>query len=106
VQRPYAWRTNLSKHLFRVPENKIRLITGDMGGSFGMKGSLYAEIPLTAWASKRIGRPVKWRCDRSEGFVADDHARDNVPCMMPSVSAAAVDICTYSGERMFGVRKL
>jgi carbon-monoxide dehydrogenase large subunit len=78
VQRPYAWRTNLSKHLFRVPENKIRLITGDMGGSFGMKGSLYAEIPLTAWASKRIGRPVKWRCDRSEGFVADDHARDNV----------------------------
>jgi carbon-monoxide dehydrogenase large subunit len=49
-----------------------------MGGSFGMKGALYPEIPLTAWASKRIGRPVKWRCDRSEGFVADDHARDNV----------------------------
>lgn len=78
VQRPYAWRTTLSKHVFKVPENKLRLITGDMGGSFGMKGSLYPEIPLVAWASKRIGRPVKWRCDRSEGFMADDHARDNV----------------------------
>lgn len=78
VQRPYAWRTQLTKNLFRIPENKLRLITGDMGGSFGMKGALYPEIPLTAWASKRIGRPVKWRCDRSEGFVADDHARDNV----------------------------
>lgn len=78
VQRPYAWRTTLTKNLFRIPENKLRLITGDMGGSFGMKGALYPEIPLTAWASKRIGRPVKWRCERSEGFVADDHARDNV----------------------------
>ena len=78
VQRPYAWRTTLTKNLFKIPENKLRLITGDMGGSFGMKGALYPEIPLTAWASKRIGRPVKWRCDRSEGFMADDHARDNV----------------------------
>ena len=78
VQRPYAWRTTLAKNLFHVAENKIHFITGDMGGSFGMKGSIYVEIPLVAWASKRLGRPVKWRCDRSEGFVADDHARDNV----------------------------
>jgi len=78
VQRPYAWRTTLAKNLFRIPENKLHFITGDMGGSFGMKGSIYVEIPLVAWASKRLGRPVKWRCERSEGFVADDHARDNV----------------------------
>ncbi len=78
VQRPYAWRQNLTKNLFRIPENRLHFITGDMGGSFGMKGSLYVEVPLVAWAAKRIGRPVKWRCDRSEGFVADDHARDNV----------------------------
>ncbi len=78
IQRPWAWRTTLCKNLFHIPENKMRLVTGDMGGSFGMKGAIYPEIPLVAWASKRVGRPVKWRCERSEGFVADDHARDNV----------------------------
>ncbi len=78
VQRPYAWRANLSKNLFHVRESQIRFITGDLGGSFGMKGAIYPEVPLAAWAAKRLGRPVKWRCERSEGFPADDHARDNV----------------------------
>ena len=78
IQRPWAWRTALCRNLFKIPETKLRLVTGDMGGSFGMKGAIYPEIPLVAWASKRVGRPVKWRCERSEGFVADDHARDNV----------------------------
>ena len=77
-QRPFAWRTALAKHVFKVPENKIRLVTGDLGGSFGMKGAIYPEIPLVAWASKRVGRPVKWNCERSEGLMADDHGRDNV----------------------------
>jgi len=78
TQRPYAWRTTLAKNLFHVRENQIRLVSGDVGGSFGMKGAIYPEIPLVAWAAKRLGRPVKWRCERSEGFAADDHARDNV----------------------------
>ena len=78
VQRPYAWRANLSKNLFHVRESQIRFVTGDLGGSFGMKGAIYPEVPLAAWAAKRLGRPVKWRCERSEGFPADDHARDNV----------------------------
>jgi carbon-monoxide dehydrogenase large subunit len=78
IQRPYAGRATLCKNLFGVRETQLRVVTGDMGGSFGMKGAIYPEMPLVAWASKRIGRPVKWRCDRSEGFVADDHARDNV----------------------------
>jgi carbon-monoxide dehydrogenase large subunit len=77
-QRPYAWRTNLTKNLLHVDEHQLRLVTGDVGGSFGMKGSIHPEIPLVAWASKRVGRPVKWTCERTEGFVADDHARDNV----------------------------
>jgi carbon-monoxide dehydrogenase large subunit len=78
IQRPYAGRATLCKNLFGVRETQLRFVTGDMGGSFGMKGAMYPEIPLVAWASRRVGRPVKWRCDRSEGFVADDHARDNV----------------------------
>ncbi len=76
-QRPYVFRTSLTKNLFKIGENQLSLVTGDMGGSFGMKGSIYPEMPLTAWASKRIGRPVKWICERSEAHIADDHARDN-----------------------------
>lgn len=78
IQRPYACREHLSKNLFKIPENRLRLVTTDVGGSFGVKGAIYPEIPLTAWASRRLGRPIKWRCDRTEGFLADDHARDNV----------------------------
>ncbi|MCG8542875.1 MAG: xanthine dehydrogenase family protein molybdopterin-binding subunit, partial [Alphaproteobacteria bacterium] len=78
LQRPFVGRRSLCKNIFKIRENQMRFVTGDMGGSFGMKGAMYPEIPLTAWASKRVGRPVKWRCDRSEGFLADDHARDNI----------------------------
>ena len=46
----------------------MTLIAGDVGGSFGMKGGLYCEVPLVAWARKRVGRPVKWTCERSEAL--------------------------------------
>jgi aerobic carbon-monoxide dehydrogenase large subunit len=59
-QRPYVWRTMMTKHLFDIPGHKMTVIAGDVGGSFGMKGGLYCEIPLAAWAARRIGRPVKW----------------------------------------------
>lgn len=78
-QRPWAWRTALTKHTFGgIPETALTLITGDVGGSFGMKGAIYPEVPLVGWASKIVGRPVKWLCERTEGFTADDHGRDNV----------------------------
>jgi carbon-monoxide dehydrogenase large subunit len=77
-QRPHVWRTMIAKHLFHIAENNIRLIAGDVGGSFGMKGVLYPEVPLVAWASRRLGRPVRWTCERSEAMVADDQARDMV----------------------------
>lgn len=78
AQRPYVWRQTLTQNLFKIDENRLTLITGDMGGSFGMKGAIYNEVPLVAWASKRVGRPVKWTCERSEGLLVDDHGRDNV----------------------------
>ena len=77
-QRPYVWRSMLSKFVFNVPEHRITLIAGDVGGSYGMKGGLYAEVPIVAWASKRLGRPVKWNCERSEALIADDQGRDMV----------------------------
>ncbi|NQV57063.1 MAG: xanthine dehydrogenase family protein molybdopterin-binding subunit [Rhodospirillales bacterium] len=78
MQRPYIWRTLMTKHVFDIPEHQMRLIAGDVGGSFGMKGGLYIEVPLIAWASKKVGRPVKWACERSEGHMADDQGRDMV----------------------------
>jgi carbon-monoxide dehydrogenase large subunit len=77
-QRPYVWRTMMTKHLFKIPEHQMTLIAGDVGGSYGMKGGLYPEIPVAAWASKRTGRPVKWTCERSEALIADDQGRDMV----------------------------
>ncbi|MDH3242291.1 MAG: xanthine dehydrogenase family protein molybdopterin-binding subunit [Alphaproteobacteria bacterium] len=75
-QRPFAWRTMMTKHIFDVPENQMTMIAGDVGGSFGMKGGLYPEVPVVAWAAKKVERPVKWNCERSEGHIADDQARD------------------------------
>ena len=76
-QRPYAWRSNLAGNVFDIAEHDLVLISGDVGGSFGMKGSIHPEVPLIAWAARELGQPVKWTCDRSEAFIADDHARDN-----------------------------
>ncbi len=75
-QRPYVWRGVMCRQTFKIPESRMHLIAGDVGGSFGMKGGLYIEVPLVAWASKRVGRPVKWTCERSEGHLADDQGRD------------------------------
>lgn len=77
VQRPHPTRTDLAK-LLRVPESKVRIVTGDTGGSFGMKSPIFNEMPLVLLASKLTGRPVKWISTRTEAFLADAHGRDNV----------------------------
>lgn len=78
-QRPYVWRSMMTKFVFNdLPEHHMTLIAGDVGGSYGMKGGLYPEVPVCAWASRRVGRPVKWTCERSEALVADDQGRDMV----------------------------
>ncbi len=71
-------RDILASNIFHVPPEKVRVITGDVGGGFGMKAQFYAEMGLVLWASKRIGRPVKWTSDRSEAFLSDIHGRDHV----------------------------
>jgi carbon-monoxide dehydrogenase large subunit len=58
--------------------DKIRVITPDVGGGFGMKIFLYPEYVMLLWAARRVGRPVKWIADRSEGFVSDTQGRDNI----------------------------
>jgi carbon-monoxide dehydrogenase large subunit len=86
LQAPHGVRRDLAENIFGQPEHKFRVVARDVGGSFGMKGGTYLEYVLVLWASKRIGRPVKWICDRSEAFTSDNHARDNV-----SEAALALD---------------
>lgn len=61
-----------------VEESRVRVVTRDLGGSYGARNNLYPEYVLVAWAARRLGRPVKWTCERSEAFLTDDHARDLV----------------------------
>ncbi|RZO39097.1 MAG: xanthine dehydrogenase family protein molybdopterin-binding subunit [Rhodospirillaceae bacterium] len=78
LQNPHPLRYQISRQVFDIPETAVRVITGDVGGSFGMRGGTYNELLLVLWASRLTGRPVKWRSDRSEGFMSDTHGRDNV----------------------------
>jgi carbon-monoxide dehydrogenase large subunit len=57
---------------------KIRVVTPDVGGGFGMKIFLYPEYVMLLWAARRTGRPVRWVAERSEGFLSDTHGRDNL----------------------------
>jgi len=78
VQYPHRVRNALATHIFKIPEHKIRVIAGDVGGGFGTKGWQYPEHRLVLWAARKLGRPVKWACERREAIPADEHARDNV----------------------------
>lgn len=78
VQYPHRVRNMLAQNVFKVPESKMRVIAQDVGGGFGTKGWQYVEHRLTLWAAKKLGRPVKWTCERSEAVMADEHGRDNV----------------------------
>src|ERR1700758_5278820 len=77
LQRTHGYRAELSQ-ILRVPESRVRVVAGDIGGSFGMKSALYNEVALVLLASKLVGRPVKWTSTRSEAFLGDAQARDNV----------------------------
>ena len=77
-QNPHPIRVMLSASTLKVPEEKIRVISPDVGGGFGMKIYHYNEEVLVLFAAKRIGRPVRWIASRSEAFLADTYARDHV----------------------------
>ena len=78
VQYPHRVRNALAGSIFKIPEHQIRVVAGDVGGGFGTKGWQYPEHRLVLWAARKLGRPVKWTCDRREAIPADEHARDNV----------------------------
>ncbi len=77
TQGPHGARALLTD-IFKVPQSHLRVVSGEVGGSFGMRSGIYPEMVLVLWAAQRLGRPVKWTSDRREGFVTDEHGRDNV----------------------------
>lgn len=78
TQNPHLIRLLMCAFALGIPEQKVRVVSKDVGGGFGSKIYHYTEECLVTWASKEIGRPVKWTSDRSEAFLTDAHGRDHV----------------------------
>ena len=76
-QNPHPIRVMLSASTLKIPEERIRVISPDVGGGFGMKIYHYNEEVLVLFAARRIDRPVRWIATRSEAFLADTYARDH-----------------------------
>jgi carbon-monoxide dehydrogenase large subunit len=76
LQSVHALALNLAR-ILRVPAERVRCVTGDVGGGFGSKIQPYPEYAALAWAARRLGRPVKWTSSRTEGFLADAQSRDH-----------------------------
>ena len=72
------WIQRWVAETLKLPRDRLRVITNDVGGGFGMKAVSYPEYAAVLWAAKRIGRPVKWISDRAEAFLSDTQGRDHV----------------------------
>ncbi len=94
-QYPHRVRNMLANAVFRVPESKIRVVSGDVGGGFGTKGWQYVEHRLVLWAAKKLRRPVKWTCERSEAVMADEHGRDSI---------GEIELAFDAADRIIGLR--
>jgi carbon-monoxide dehydrogenase large subunit len=95
VNYPHRVRNMLANMVFKVPESRVRVVCHDVGGGFGAKGWQYVEHRLTLWAARKLGRPVKWRCERSEVLLADEHGRDNI---------GTIELAFDDGGRILGLR--
>jgi carbon-monoxide dehydrogenase large subunit len=78
TQGSWLVKNLLAQTVFKIDPEKVRVITPDVGGGFGMKLYLYAEHALVCFAARKLGRPVKWASDRMEAFLSDTHGRDNI----------------------------
>ncbi|HJU19067.1 MAG TPA: xanthine dehydrogenase family protein molybdopterin-binding subunit [Stellaceae bacterium] len=88
-------QNGLANIAFKLPKEKMRVISPDVGGGFGLRGKLFPESVLVVWAAERLGRPVKWTADRQETFLADVHGRDHV---------THAEMAFDEGARILGVK--
>jgi carbon-monoxide dehydrogenase large subunit len=77
-QNPHGNRSQLATNVLKIPETRLRVISPDVGGGFGMKCGGYPEDGLVLWAARRVGRPVKWTSTRAEALLGDTHGRDQI----------------------------
>jgi carbon-monoxide dehydrogenase large subunit len=77
-QGSHVIRDIICGQVLKLPLDRMRVITPDVGGGFGTKLFPYREYALAAVAAKRTGKPVKWVCERTEHFLGDSHGRDNI----------------------------
>lgn len=78
TQGSWLVKNLLAANVLKVAPEKVRVVTPDVGGGFGMKLYLYAEYAMCAIATRQIGRPVRWAAERTEAFLSDTHGRDNI----------------------------
>jgi aerobic carbon-monoxide dehydrogenase large subunit len=75
AQDPHGFRSVIARNVLKIPESRIRVVSPDVGGGFGLKAHMHPEDALVLWASKRVGRPVKWIATRSEALLTDTQGR-------------------------------
>ena len=88
-------RRVLADLVFKIPTDKVRVVTTDVGGGFGMKYFCYPEHVLAVWATRRLGRPVKWIAERQDAFLSDVHGRDH---------ATRVELAFDGDHKILGLR--
>src|SRR3954469_18161245 len=94
-QNPHVARLVLSAFYNIAQEHKLRVVAPDVGGGFGSKIFIYPEEMVALWASKKVGRPVKWTGDRTEAFLTDAHGRDHL---------TKAEIAFDAGNKITGLR--
>ncbi len=77
-QGSHTLRGWLARHVLKIPEDRLRVVSPDVGGGFGMRLFLMNEHALVLFAARALGRPVKWIAERAEGFASDLHGRDHL----------------------------
>ena len=76
-QGPHHLYSQIADVVVKTGRDKLRVVSGNVGGAFGMKIFLYPEQPAVVWAARRLKRAVRWTGERSEGFLSDAQGRDN-----------------------------
>jgi carbon-monoxide dehydrogenase large subunit len=105
-----VWSSSQIPHLLRnilaalvgLPQHQVRVIVPEVGGGFGCKLNIYPEEMVAAFASMRLGHPVKWIEDRSESFAATIHGRDQIDY----VEVAATKDGKVTGMKVYGISDL
>jgi aerobic carbon-monoxide dehydrogenase large subunit len=94
-QGPHHLYGQIADTVLKTGREKLRVVSGNVGGAFGMKIFLYPEQPAVVWAARRVKRSVRWTSERTEGFVSDAQGRDNY---------TIVELATDGDGRFLGLR--